>query len=453
MTNPSNTRPHVAILGGGFAGLYAARAFRGQPVHVTLVDRHNYHLFQPLLYQVATGALTASSVASPLRTILRNQGNVETLMATACAINLQSRAITLDEGALSYDYLIIATGATFSYFGHEDWAFQAPGLKSIDDALEIRRRVFRAFEAAEREEDEAACKAWLTFAIVGAGPTGAEIAGTLAEIARRSLCKDFRRIDPSKTRIVLLDAAPRVLPTYPEDLSEHARAHLCKLGVEVRTGDMVVDVSKRGVRCKSGFEVPARTVIWAAGVEASPLVRSLGVPLDRQGRVLVQPDLTIPGHANVFVAGDLVHLEQDGEPIPGLAPAAIQEGRHAAGNVCRAIRGQALEPFRYRHRGMFAVIGRGAAVGELYGKQHVSGFFAWLAWLFIHLYFLIGFQNRLLVLLQWAYSYLTHRRGARIVTGEDTFGLEMPRRVAGEREDVGYREPPLSRGQGGAGQR
>lgn len=422
--------PHVVILGGGFAGLYATRALRDEPVRVTLVDRHNYHLFQPLLYQVATGALTSASVASPLRTIFRKQRNVETLMATACTIDTAAKIVVLDEGMLPYDYLIIATGSTFSYFGHDEWAIRAPGLKCLEDALEIRRRIFRAFEAAEREQDPVACEQWLTFVIVGAGPTGVELAGTLAEISRRTLTLDFRHIEPSRTRIVLLDAAPRVLPMYPDDLSDQARHTLCELGVEVLTSELVTDVSEQGVRCKSGLEVRAHTVLWAAGIQATPLVKSLGAPLDKQGRVLVNRDLTVPGHPDIFVAGDLIHLAQGGELVPGLAPAAIQEGKHAAANIGRARRGQPLEPFHYRHRGSFAVIGRGAAVGEMYGKYHVSGLPAWLAWLVIHLYFIIGFHKRLLVMMQWAYSYLTHRRGARIVTGKGRFGLRQPRYTA-----------------------
>ena len=425
-------RPHVVILGGGFAGLYAARQLRGESVRVSLVDRHNYHLFQPLLYQVATGALTSSSVASPLRTIFRKQRNVETIMATACSVDTDAKVVVLDEGMLSYDYLVIATGSTFSYFGHDEWAERAPGLKCLEDAMEIRRRIFRAFEAAEREQDPIACERWLTFVVVGAGPTGVELAGTMAEISQRTLAHDFHHIEPSRTRIVLLDAAPRVLPMYPEDLSERARQKLCELGVEVLTGEMVTDVSEQGVRCKSGLEVRAHTMLWAAGVQATPLAKSLGVPLDRQGRVLVNRDLTVPGHPDIFVIGDLINLEQDGEPIPGLAPAAIQEGKHTAANIGRAVRGKPLEPFRYRHRGSFAVIGRGAAVGEMYGRYHVSGLPAWLAWLLIHVYFIIGFHKRLLVMMQWAYSYLTHRRGARIVTGKGVFGLQQPRYTAAD---------------------
>jgi len=415
--NGAPTEPHVVILGGGFGGLYAAKALRGASVRVTVVDRRNHHLFQPLLYQVATAGLNPADIAAPIRSIFGSQGNTAVIMAEAVAIDTASRRVTLADGDLSYDYLVIATGATHSYFGNDAWAVHAPGLKSIEDALEIRRRVFLAYESAEREKDPALQRQWLTFVIIGAGPTGVEMAGALAEISRHALSShEFRNVDPKSARIILVEGASRVLPPYPPELSVRAKEQLEELSVEVWTSARVTGIDERGVSL--GEErILARTVVWAAGVHASPLVRSLGVPLDRAGRVLVTPELTIPGHDDVFVVGDLVALEQDGKPIPGVCPSAIQEGRHAAGNVVRAIRGERLEAFRYRDKGSFATIGRGAAVGELAGGIRMWGFLAWIAWMGIHIFFLIGFRNRALVMFQWAYSYLTFRRGARLITG------------------------------------
>ena len=411
-----NDRPRVVIVGAGFGGLYAARALGGAPVGVTLVDRRNHHLFQPLLYQVATAALNPADIAAPIRSILRGQRNMNVLLAEATAVDAPAKRVILADGELSYDALILATGATHSYFGREDWAGLAPGLKSIEDALEIRRRIFLAYEQAERETDLVRQREWMTFVIVGGGATGVEMAGALAEISRHALASEFDSIDPGQARIVLVEGLPRLLPAYSDGASARARVQVERLGVEVRTGTRVTDVDARGVRL-GGERVPARTVVWAAGVQASSLASSLGVPLDRAGRVLVRSDLTIPGRDDVFVVGDLAALEQDGKPVPGVSPAAIQEGRHAAANVVRRLRGEPLRGFRYRDKGSFATIGRGAAVGELPGGLKLSGFVAWIAWLAIHIFFLIGFRNRVIVILQWAYSYLTFRRGARLITG------------------------------------
>ncbi|HWE37828.1 MAG TPA: NAD(P)/FAD-dependent oxidoreductase [Isosphaeraceae bacterium] len=406
--------PRVVVIGAGFGGLAAIRALRREAVRVVVVDERNHHLFQPLLYQVATAALNPSDIAAPIRRILRHQGNAEVLLARAAAIDPAGRRVILADGELSYDFLIVATGATHSYFGHDDWEPFAPGLKTIEDALEIRRRVLSAFEFAEREADPAGRRAWLTFAIIGAGPTGVELAGTLAEVARKTLARDFRHIDPRLARIVLLEAAPKVLGAYEDPLPESARRQLEALGVEVRTGTPVTAIDAEGVTTADGPLV-ARTVLWAAGVAASPLARSLGVPLDRAGRVLVEPDLTIPGHPEIFVIGDLAHVECHGKPVPGVAPAAMQEGRHAAANVVRTLRGEPRIPFRYRDKGSLATIGRAAAVAQI-GRWKISGFVAWFLWLFIHIFFLIGFRNRVLVLLQWAWSYVTYDRGARLIT-------------------------------------
>jgi NADH dehydrogenase len=406
--------PSVVVVGAGFAGLAAARALDGAPVRVAVVDRRNHHLFQPLLYQVATAALNPADIAQPIRRVLRRQRNAEVLLAEVTGVDLSRKRVLLADGEIAYQQLILATGATHSYLGHPEWAAHAPGLKTVEDALEIRRRVLTAFERAEREPDVERQRASMTFVIVGAGPTGVELAGALAEIARRTLAADFRHIAPERSRVVLVEAAPRVLPAYPEELSGSARRQLERLGVEVRTGAPVSRIDDRGV-VAGGERLEAATVLWAAGVEASPLARSLGAPLDRAGRVRVDADLTVPGHPEVHVAGDLVFLEQDGRPIPGVAPAAIQQGRHAARNALRALRGEPRLPFRYRDKGLLATIGRGAAVAAV-GRVRLTGLLAWLAWLFVHIYFLIGFRNRLAVLLQWAWSYLTFERGARLIT-------------------------------------
>jgi NADH:ubiquinone reductase (H+-translocating) len=406
-------RSHIVILGGGFGGLYAARELRNVDADVTVVDRRNFHLFQPLLYQVATAALNPSDIAAPIRSILRRQKNVSVILGEATSIDTHKRIVKLDEGEVAYDYLVVATGATHSYFAHPEWERDAPGLKTIEDALEIRRRVLLAFEEAERETDPDRQRAWLTFVIVGAGPTGAELAGALSEIARQTMLRDFRRINPTSARVILVEGKERVLPTYPSDLSAKAAAQLKKLGVEVITNAIVTNLNEREVRI-GDKTIPTRTVLWAAGVQASPLARSLGVPLDRAGRVVVESDLTIPGHPEVFVIGDLAAVPD----VPGVAPAAIQEGVHTARNIERAIEGQPLRAFHYHDKGSLATIGRAAAVAEV-GRFHISGFLAWFAWLAIHIFFLIGFRNRLLVLLQWAWAYVTYQRGARLITRDN----------------------------------
>jgi NADH dehydrogenase len=414
---PVDPRPHVVILGGGFGGLYAAKALRRAPVRVTLVDRRNHHLFQPLLYQVATAGLNPADIAAPIRSVLRHQDNIAVVLAEARSIDAAGKRVVLSDGEIAYDYLIVATGATHSYFGNDGWALHAPGLKSLEDALEIRRRVFLAYETAERQDDAERRREWMTFVIIGAGPTGVEMAGALAEISRQALSShEFRHIDPKSARIILVEGTERVLPPYSPGLSAKAKAQLERLGVEVWTSARVTGIDERGVSL--GEErIAGRTVVWAAGVQASPIAGSLGVPLDRVGRVRVTPTLAIPGRSEIFVIGDLVALEQDGKPVPGVCPSAVQEGRHAARNIGRALKGQPLEPFRYLDKGSFATIGRGAAVAALPGGIRIWGFPAWVAWMAIHIFFLIGFRNRALVMFQWAYSYATFRRGARLITG------------------------------------
>jgi NADH dehydrogenase len=409
--------PHVIIIGGGFGGLYAARALRDADVRVTLVDRRNHHVFQPLLYQVAMAALSPGDIASPIRWILRRQRNVEVLLADVVGIRTDEGRIVLADGdELTYDYLIVATGAAHAYFGHDEWRAHAPGLKSLEDALEIRRRVLLAFERAERERDPGRRKAELTFVVVGGGPTGVEMAGALAEISRQSLAKDFRHIDPGSARIMLIEAGPAVLPTFPERLRNSARRHLERLGVEVRLGSPVTRVAAG--RVETGEEtVRAETVLWAAGVAASPIGAALGVPLDRAGRVLVNPDLTIPDHPDVFVIGDLASLkDQAGHQLPGVAQVAMQMGRHATRNIRRAIERQPYRPFVYKDLGNMATIGRMSAVAD-FGWLRLDGWFAWLAWLFVHIMNLIGFRNRLVVFVQWAWAYFSYQRSVRLITG------------------------------------
>jgi NADH dehydrogenase len=406
----------IVIVGAGFGGLYAARTLRGAPLPVTVLDRRNHHLFQPLLYQVATAGLSPGDIASPIRHILAGQANTSVLLTEVQAFDLAGRTVRHAGGELPYRYLVVAAGATHSYFGREEWEPFAPGLKTIEDALEIRRRVFLAFEHAEAETDPVVRRALLNFVIVGAGPTGVEMAGTLAEISRHALRKEFRRIDPGDARIVLVEGLDRVLPPYTPDLSAKAKAQLEHLGVEVLTGRRVTAIDARGITIGEEH-LDARTIIWAAGVAASPLGKALGGELDRAGRVKALPDLSLKGHPEVFVVGDLASLEQDGKMVPGVAPAAIQEGRHAGRNILRLLRGEPTTPFRYVDKGSFATIGRGAAVGDVFGRVALWGLPAWLGWLLIHVFFLIGFRNRALVLFQWAYSYMTYRRGARLITG------------------------------------
>jgi NADH dehydrogenase len=407
----------IVIIGGGFGGLYAAKTLAKTQASITLVDRRNYHLFQPLLYQVATAALNPSDIAAPIRAVLRKQKNVSVIMGDVNAIDVDRRIVTMADGELAYDILIVATGATHSYFNHPEWEENAPGLKTVEDALEIRRRVLRAFEAAERETDPERQKAWLTFVIVGAGPTGVELAGALSEIARQTMLRDFRRINPSSARVILLEGKERVLPPYPPTLSAKAADQLRHLGVEVMTDAVVTRMNDHAV-CIGDTTIATRTILWAAGVQASPLAKTLGVPLDRAGRVLVEPDLSIPGHREVFVIGDLAAVtNDDGSLIPGVAPAAIQEGIHTAKNIARMLDGQPTLPFRYRDKGSLATIGRAAGVAD-FGRLKLSGFIAWAAWLAIHIFFLIGFRNRVLVILQWAWAYLTYQRGARLITGK-----------------------------------
>jgi NADH dehydrogenase len=408
---------HVVIIGGGFGGLYAARGLAKLPVRVTLLDRRNHHVFQPLLYQVAGAALSPGDIASPIRWIVRRQRNIEVLLAEATAVELARHAVlTRDGRAVPYDFLIVAAGATHAYFGRDDWRPHAPGLKTLEDALEIRRRVLLAFERAELESDETRRRMLLTFVVVGGGPTGVELAGALAEISRLSLARDFRHFDPGSARIVLVEAGPALLTSFPEPLRKAARQDLERLGVEVRTGRPVTDVLPG--RVEMGADViEAETVLWAAGVAASPLGATLGVPLDRAGRVVVQPDLTIPGHPEVFVIGDLASFAvPGGGHLPGVAQVAIQMGRHAARNIGRAIAAQPLTPFAYRDLGNMATIGRAAAVAD-FGWLRLKGWIGWLAWLFVHILNLIGFRNRLIVMVQWAWAYFSYQRAIRLITG------------------------------------
>ena len=402
--------PRVLIVGCGFGGLWAAQALRKAPAAVTVIDRTNHHLFTPLLYQVATAGLSAPDISAPIRHILEHQKNATMLMANVERVDVQERAVVLEDGSeLAYDYLILAAGAVNHYFGHDDWAPHAPGLKTLADAFEIRARILNAYEQAERASDPRERAAWLTFIVIGAGATGVELAGTLAEIARHTLQGEFRRIDPGKARVVLVEGSDRVLPPYTPDLSEKARRQLERLGVTVWLGRKVTAVDAQGVTM-GGERLEAKTVIWAAGVTSSPLGRTLGVPVDRAGRVAVAPDLSVPGHPEIFVVGDLAAMEG----VPGIAPAAKQMGRHAALNIGRSIEGKPRLPFRYRDYGQLATIGRNAAVAML-GKLRLSGYPAWLLWLLAHIYFLINFRNRMVVMTEWAWSYWTYQRYARII--------------------------------------
>ena len=431
--NDNAPRPQVLVIGCGFGGLEAARALRQADVDITLVDRANHHLFQPLLYQVATAGLSAPAIAAPVRFLFRGQPNVTSLMGEVVAIDAGRREVGLHGGALlHYDHLVVAAGATHSYFGHDDWAAHAPGLKTLEDALVIRRRILLAFEAAEKEDDPARRLAWLTFVVIGAGPTGVEMAGTLAEIARHTLPGEFRRIDPSTARVLLLEGGPRVLQAMPESLSASARKQLEQLGVEVRLNARVVAIDAEGLQVEPAGAAPyrldAKCIVWAAGVAASPLGRQLaqttGCATDRAGRVLVLPDLSLPGHPEINVVGDLAAAQSHApgkqpRPVPGVSPAAKQMGRQAAANLLRRLRGEPTRPFRYRDYGNLATIGRNSAVVDLaspVGAIRFSGFAAWLFWLFAHIYFLIGFRNRMVVLIDWASAYWSQQRYARVVT-------------------------------------
>jgi NADH:ubiquinone reductase (H+-translocating) len=430
-------KPRVVIVGGGFAGLSAARALKDAPVHVTLVDRRNHHLFQPLLYQVATAALSPADIASHIRGILRRQPNAEVVLGEVVGVATQQKRIDLADGSrLPYDYLVIATGAVDQYFGNEDWARYAPGLKSVDDAIEIRRRFLLAFEAAERERDPAAQRALLTTVVIGGGPTGVEMAGALAEIARRSMVRDFRNIDPATACIILLEGGDRVLPAYTPMLSTRAEEALRKRGVDVRTHAMVTAIEADAVYV-GDERIPTRNVIWAAGVAGSPLGKRLGVETDRMGRVPVAEDLSVPGLDGVFVIGDLAAVrDRRGETLPGLAPVALQQGKATGRNLARLVAGEKTRPFRYRDRGSMATIGRGAAIAQM-GPIRLWGFVAWVAWIFIHVLFLVGFRNRVAVMLEWAWAYLTWQRGARLITGPvgwDIAPTELPIGTPGERE-------------------
>lgn len=410
--------PHVVIVGAGFGGLTAARELRGAPVRVTVVDRRNHHLFQPLLYQVATAALSPGDIAYPIRSILSSQRNADVLLADAVSVDTARREVVLSDGHVGYDFLILATGARHAYFGHDEWEKRAPGLKSLEDALDIRRRILLAFERAEREQDAEKRKTLLTFVLVGGGPTGAELAGAIGEISRQVLSSDFRAIDPREARILLLEAGPRILSAFPPELSAKAATGLEKLGVEIRTGAAVTAIGDGFVEA-GGNRIRAETVLWTAGVAASPLGGSLGVAPDKAGRVPVQPDLTVPGHPDVFVIGDLAALKDEtGKILPGVAQVAIQQGRHAARNIQAALRGEKPRAFRYRDPGNLAVLGRAAAIADLHGIR-LSGFPAWLVWCFVHILYLIGFRNRFIVMFEWAWAYLTWQRGARLITGED----------------------------------
>ena len=410
------TRPRVVIVGGGFAGLYLARGLEDQPVDVTLLDRQNHHLFQPMLYQVATAALAPNDIASPIRSILSRQKNAEVIMGEAVSIRPADQKLRLADGSvIDYDYLVIAVGTRHSYFGHNDWEPLAPGLKNLEDAEEIRRRVLLSFERAERERDPAKRHAHLTFVVVGGGPTGVEVAGALAEIRRYALRRDFRRIDPREATVMLLEGGLRILPSYPKELSERAKRELRRLGVEVREETMVSDI-RPGSVAAGGWTIPTQTVVWAAGNMAGPLTRSLGVPLDPAGRVIVEPDCTVPGHPEVFVLGDVAAFpDHRYGHLPGICPVAIQMGQYAARAIAGDLERRPRRPFTYWDKGQLAVIGRGHAVADIWRLQF-GGFAAWLVWIFVHIFFLIGFRNRVMVMLEWAWSYFTYQRGARLIT-------------------------------------
>ncbi|HCF29656.1 MAG TPA: FAD-dependent oxidoreductase [Cyanobacteria bacterium UBA11049] len=423
-----NQAPHqVVIIGGGFGGLYAAKALGKKQVRVTLVDKRNFHLFQPLLYQVATGTLSPADISSPLRSVVNGNKNTKVLMGEVVDIDPEQQKVILQNEELTYDSLIVATGVSHYYFGNDEWATVAPGLKTVEDALEMRRRIFLAFEAAEKESDPEKRRAWLTFVIVGGGPTGVELAGAIAELAYTTLKKDFRNIDTTETKILLLEGMDRILPPYPPELSAIAAASLQRLGVTIQTKTLVTNIADRIVTTRQGDrteQIPAQTVLWAAGVKASPmgevLAKRTGVQLDRAGRVIVEPDLSIANYPNIFVIGDLAHFShQNDKPLPGVAPVAIQEGQYIAKLIQQRLKGENLPPFSYLDRGSLAVIGQNAAVVDL-GFIKFSGIIAWLFWVFIHIYYLIEFDNKLVVIVQWGWNYFTRKRGARLITGESS---------------------------------
>ena len=426
----TQTLKKVVIVGGGFAGLYAAKALANQPVEVTLVDRKNHHTFQPLLYQVATAVLSPGEIASPLRRILHRARNTEVLLGEVVGFDTAARRVRLKDGAeLFYDYLIVAAGARHSYFGHEDWAADAPGLKTVEDALEIRRRVLLAFEHAEREAYLTGKHQPLSFAVIGGGPTGVELAGAIADIARRALAKDFKAIDTTKARVMIFEGMPHILGVYPEELSLKAERQLRELGVEVRTNSLVSAVEPG--RIKVGDEwIPASVTLWATGVAASPLGKALGAPTDRAGRVMVEPDLSLPGHPNVFVLGDMASLKDtNGIVVPGLGAAATQQGKDTAANIARDLRGEKRVPFRYKDKGSMATIGRNRAVAQI-GKLQFTGLIAWLLWAFVHVFLLIGFKNRLMTMREWMWAYFTRERSARLITDLGEEAATPARRVS-----------------------
>ncbi len=421
----SEGRPHVVIVGGGFGGIAAARALRNAPVRVTLIDRRNHHLFQPLLYQVATAALSAPDIASPIRHILRKQANTTVLMDEVTGVDAATKTVQLRDGSLAFDYLVLAAGATNSYFGNDGWQAHAPGLKSLEEALDIRARVLLAYEHAERETDAALRRAWLTFVVIGAGPTGVEMAGALSEIARTTLTRNFRNFDPASARVVLVEGGPRVLPTFPESLSASALKQLGTIGVETMLGQRVRDITADGVQVGDTF-IEAQTVVWAAGVKAEPIASAVGAEHDRMGRVRIEPDIRVAGQSHVYAIGDMALLEQDGTALPGVAPVAMQQGAHAARNILRQMADRPTEPFRYFDKGSMATIGRRRAVAMLgVGKtwpggkplMHFTGGLAWLAWLFVHVLVLVEFRNRVAVLFDWAWAWVTYQRSARVILG------------------------------------
>jgi len=431
-------RPRIVLLGGGFGGLYAAKSLRGVAAQVTLIDRRNFHLFQPLLYQVATGGLSPGEIASPLRAILKCQANTQVLNAEILDVDPARQIVHLIDSELEYDYLVVATGASHHYFGHAEWETLAPGLKSVENALDMRRRIFMAFETAERESNLENRNGWLSFVVVGGGPTGVELAGAMAELAYGTLRGEFDNFDTKDVRIHLIEGTDRLLPSYPPDLSHKAEAKLKKLGVKVHTRTMLTQLGEEEVTVKKdgrSEKIQARTVLWAAGVEASPLGRKLaekaGMKTDRAGRLNVEADLSLPGYPNLFVIGDLAAVEQDGKPLPGVAPVAMQQGAYVGRTIRDRIAHRNSKPFRYHNKGNLAVIGRNAAVADL-GFIHLSGFPAWLIWVFVHIRYLIEFDNKVMVLLQWAWNYFTRKRGARLITGEDL--LPALRGAASEKE-------------------